>query len=158
MLPLKLCMITASVIIFSSSSESEVAQSCPTLCNPMDCSLPGFSVHGIFQARVLEWAAISFSRGSSQPRDQTLVSCIASRRFTVWATREVSPAQSNYKWHFLHWALFSVLLWWGSGHDVLPVSQSSFSQIKNSWLGFFRITLLVFKEIWHPCCFWREMY
>ena len=46
-------------------SESEVAQSGPTLCDPMDCSLPGFSVHGIFQARVLEWVAISFSRGSS---------------------------------------------------------------------------------------------
>ena len=44
---------------------SEVAQSCPTLCDPMDCSLPGSSVHGIFQARVLEWIAISFSRGSS---------------------------------------------------------------------------------------------
>ena len=93
-----------------------------------------------------------------KPRDQTQVSCIASRRFTVWATREVSPAQSNYKWHFLHWDLFSVLLWWGSGHDILPISQSSFSQIKNSWLGFFRITLLVFKEIWHSYCFWREMY
>jgi len=46
-------------------SESEVAQSCPTLCDPMDCSLPGSSVHGIFQAIVLEWIAISFSRGSS---------------------------------------------------------------------------------------------
>ena len=44
-------------------SESEVAQSCPTLCNPMDCSPPGSSIHGIFQARVLEWVAISFSRG-----------------------------------------------------------------------------------------------
>ena len=50
-------------------SESEVAQSCPTLCDPMDCSPPGSSVHGIFQARVLEWVAISFSRGSSQPKD-----------------------------------------------------------------------------------------
>ena len=47
----------------------EVAQSCPTLCDPIDCSPPGSSVHGIFQARVLEWVAISFSRGSSQPRD-----------------------------------------------------------------------------------------
>ena len=55
-------------------SESEVAQSCPTLCHPMDCSLPGFSVHGILQARILEWVAIAFSRGSSQPRDQTWVS------------------------------------------------------------------------------------
>ena len=62
-------------------SESEVAQSCPTLCNPMDCSLPGSSVHGIFQARVLEWVAISFSRGSSQPRDQTWVSLIVGRCF-----------------------------------------------------------------------------
>ena len=64
-------------------SESEVAQSSPTLSNPMDCSLPGSSVHGIFQARVLEWVAISFSRGSSQPRDQTRVSHI-----NLWATRE----------------------------------------------------------------------
>ena len=50
-------------------SKSEVAQSFPTLCNPMDCSLPGSSVHGIFQARVLEWGATSFSRRSSRPRD-----------------------------------------------------------------------------------------
>ena len=49
------------------------AQSCPILCNPMDCSPPGSSVHGISQARILEWIAISFSKGSSQPRDQTLV-------------------------------------------------------------------------------------
>ena len=50
-------------------SESEVALSCPTLCDPMDCSLPGSSINGIFQARILEWVAISFSRGYSQPRD-----------------------------------------------------------------------------------------
>ena len=54
-----------------------VAQSCPTLCNPFDCSLPDSSVHGIFQARILEWVAISSSRASSQPRDQTLVSCVS---------------------------------------------------------------------------------
>ena len=64
--------------------ESEVAQSCPTLCDPMDCSLPDFSVYGIFQARVLEWGAISFSRGSSWPRDRTQVSCIAGRCVTLW--------------------------------------------------------------------------
>ena len=69
-------------------SESEVAQSCLSLCDPMDYNLPGFSVHGIFQARVLEWVAISFSRGSSWPKDQTQVSCIASRCFTLWATKE----------------------------------------------------------------------
>ena len=60
-----------------------VAQSCPTLCNPMDCSLPVSSAHGISLARVLEWVAISFSRGSSRPRDRTWVSCIAGRHFTV---------------------------------------------------------------------------
>ena len=53
---------------------SEVAQSCPTLCDPMDCSLPGSSVRGILQARILEWVAISFSRRSSQPKDRTRVS------------------------------------------------------------------------------------
>ena len=55
-------------------SESEATQSCPTLCNPMDCSLPGSSVHGIFQAIVLEWVAISFSRESSDPGMETRIS------------------------------------------------------------------------------------
>ena len=59
-------------------SESEVIQSCLTLCDPMNCSPPGFSVHGILQARILEWTAISFFRGSSQPRDRICVSCITS--------------------------------------------------------------------------------
>ena len=79
---------------------SEVAQSCPTLCSPMDCSLPGSSSHGIFQARVLEWVAISFSRGSSWPRDRTQVSPTAGRCFTVWATRE---AQTDTKEKCFHW-------------------------------------------------------
>ena len=57
-------------------------------CDPMDCSPPGFSVHGILQARILEWVAISFSRRTSWLRDQTRVSCIAGRFFTSWATRE----------------------------------------------------------------------
>ena len=64
-------------------SESEVAQSCLTLCNPMDCSLPGSSVLGIFQAIVLEWIAISFSNGSSGPRERTQLSRIVDRRFIV---------------------------------------------------------------------------
>ena len=69
--------------LHSPSEAREVAQSCLTLCDPMDCSLQGSSVHGIFQARVLEWVAISFSRGSSQTRDRIQVSCIAGRCFTV---------------------------------------------------------------------------
>ena len=54
----------------------------------MDCSLPGSSVHGILQARILEWVAIPFSRGSSRPRDWTQVSCTVGRFFTIWATRK----------------------------------------------------------------------
>ena len=64
----------------------KVAQSCPTLSNPMVWSPPGSSIHGIFQARILKWVVMPFSRGSSQPRDWTQVSCIASGFFTVWAT------------------------------------------------------------------------
>ena len=64
------------------TDESAVAQSCLTLCDPMDCTLKGSSVHGIFQALVLEWIAISFSRGSSQPRARTQVSRIVDRLFT----------------------------------------------------------------------------
>ena len=60
----------------------KIPQSCPILCNPMDCSLSGSSVHGIPQARILEWVAYPFSRGSSQPRSRTGVSCIAGRFFT----------------------------------------------------------------------------
>ena len=77
------------------NKQREVAQSCPTLCDPMDCSLPGSSVHGIFQAIVLEWVAISFSKGSSQPRDRTRVSCIVDRRFTIWATEDTCTLMST---------------------------------------------------------------
>ena len=63
-----------------------VTQSYLILCDPMDCSPPGSSVHGILQARIQEWVAIPFSRGSSWPRDQTQVSCIIGRFFTIWDT------------------------------------------------------------------------
>ena len=59
-----------------------VTLSCPTLCDPVDYSPTGSSVHGIHQARILEWVVIAYSRGSSRPRDQTQVSCIAVRFFT----------------------------------------------------------------------------
>ena len=55
---------------------AKLLQSGPTLCDPMECSLPVSSVHGVFQARILEWVALPYSRGSFQPRDQTHVSCI----------------------------------------------------------------------------------
>ena len=73
------------MVIHFKRSEMKVAQSCPTLCDPVDCSLLGSSVPGIFQARILEWIAIPFSKGSSQPRDQTQASCTAGGFYTTWA-------------------------------------------------------------------------
>ena len=64
-------------------SESEVSQLCPTVCDPVDYSPPGSSVHGILQARILEWVALSFSRGSYGPRDRIQVSRIVGRRFNL---------------------------------------------------------------------------
>ena len=75
------CCVSQSVL---------VALLCLFLCNPKDCSPPGSSVHEILQARILEWGAISFSRGSSQSSGWTWVSHIAGRFFTVWTTREAS--------------------------------------------------------------------
>ena len=74
---------------------SPLAQSCLTLCDPMHYSLPGSSVHGILQARILEWVAMPYCRGTSQPRNQTRVSCIAGRFFTSWATREAHSSLYN---------------------------------------------------------------
>ena len=79
-----------------------VTHSCPTLCDSMDWSLPGFAVHGILQARIPEWVAITFSRESSQPRDWIRVSRIAGRLFTIWATREVQCK------HFINSCQFAV--------------------------------------------------
>ena len=76
---------------------SEFTQLYLTLCYPMDCSPPGSSVHGIFQARILEWVAISFSRRSSRPRDRNWVSRIVGRCFTFWATREVTEGGPKFK-------------------------------------------------------------
>ena len=64
-------------------------QMCPNVCDSMGCSLPGFTVHGIFQARIPDWAVITYSRGSFQSRDQTCISCIAGRLFTTDTIREV---------------------------------------------------------------------
>ena len=108
-----------------------VDQSCPTLCNPMDSSPPGSSVHGI-QARLLEGVAISFSRGSSRPRDWTWFSCIEGRFFTVWATREVQCMKLSFSsltlleiyglqldiaWIWVHFTILATHIWLFS--DVL---------------------------------------
>ena len=77
-----LCAVQAPFVL------AKWLQSCRTLFDPMNRSPPGSPVHGIHQARILQWVAVPFSRGSSQPSDPTLVSCIAGRFFTIWAIRE----------------------------------------------------------------------
>ena len=78
----------------------KIAQSCLTLCDPMDYSLPGSSVHGILRVRILEWIDVPFSRGSSQPRDWIQVSRIAGWFFTSWATSEAQMCDRLISNHF----------------------------------------------------------
>ena len=114
-----------------------VAQSCLTLCNPLDCSLPGSSVHGIFQARILEWVAISFSRGYSQPRDQTCISCLlctADGFFNCWAIREtceISWETSTilYIYLFLFFCMHSAGLWCHFLNLFVPFYMTSCGQV-----------------------------
>ena len=85
----------------------ESLQVCLTLCDPMNCSLPGSSVHGILQSRILDWVAMPTSRGSSQPRDQTHISCVscfADGVFTVNTTREALKS-GIYSYRFIHTSL-----------------------------------------------------
>ena len=98
----------------------KVTWSCLTLCNPMD----NYTVHGILQARILEWVAIPFSRGSSQPRDQTQVSHIADRFFTSWATREAITISNKQK-------TVKVLIAW-SCPTLLPHGLSS-ARLPRPW-------------------------
>ena len=79
------------------------AQSCPTLCNPMDCSPAGSSVHWIFQARILKWVVISSSLGSSWPRDRTHVSCVGRQILYHWTTREASSLSDEDKPNQMAW-------------------------------------------------------
>ena len=88
------------------------AQLCPTLCNPMYCSPPGSSVHGISQARILEWVAILFSRGPSWPRDQICISCIGRWILYHWATREALRYLNSQAWKGGHGG--------GEGRWVMP--------------------------------------
>ena len=102
-------------IFLNTSSPAEhvcilVIHLCPTLSDPMDCSLPGFSALGILQARILEWVAIPFSRGSSRPRDWTQVSCIAGIFFTIWAIREVLAEPVAHSYYSSVW---QTPLFWG---------------------------------------------
>ena len=113
-----------------------VTQLCPTLCDPKD-----YTVHRILQARILEWVAFPFSRGSSQPRNRTQVSCIAGRFFTSWDTREAQNTgvgslsllqgfflTQEFNWGLLHcrWILYQLIYQGYSpwGHKESDMIQS----------------------------------
>ena len=109
----------------------------------MDCSIQGSSIHGIFQARILEWVAISFSRGSSWPRDRTRVSLIASRCFTIWATREAILSREEDLWLYANKGLTLYL-------KVIQGDALSFTQLKRTkyrilYVGFIKVH---FKNIY----------
>ena len=107
-------------------SESEVTQLFPTLCDSMDCSPPGSSVHGIFQAGLLEWVAFSFSRGSSWATDRTRVSRIVGRCFTIWATREAHQKHRRVVVSFRRMSVEIFYRW-----NLLPRSQLAYYM--HSW-------------------------
>ena len=126
----------------------------------MDCRLPGFSVHGIFQTRVLEWVAISFSRRSSQPRDWTRVSRIVGRCFTIWATREELPKSPNYCFDLCDIEKAfdqSHKTWEWAASLRLNISMSGFSCVQQSTLepkvisGFFFIRVKSDMSSSHSC-------
>ena len=96
-------------------------QSCLTLCDPMDYSPPGSSVHGILQARTLEWVAMPSSRGSSQPRDQNQISCTAGGFFTVWGTREAHSYLLNMLKFYFHTDYSSSTSMNTLGHRLFPL-------------------------------------
>ena len=131
-----------------------VTQSCLILCNTMNCSLPGFSVHGILGARILEWIDIPFFRGSSWPRDQTLVSCIIGRFFTIWATRKSTMGRG--KWT-MRVTLFSFennaierTLWKQSNTIVKSINDLKYISV------FHRYPQMSTKRIWIN--FWEILY
>ena len=110
-----------------------VAESCPVLCNCMDCSPPGTSIHGIFQTRILEWVAISYSRRSSWSRDQTHVSCIGRWILYYWATREASATVN-----FISKIRLVLRIFWNSVTSdtfwFLEVTRRGHSQENKLWL------------------------
>ena len=116
-------------------------------CDPMNCSLPGFSVHGILQARILEWVDIPFSRGSSPPRAWTLVSRIVGRFFTVWVTRKALSIQGEIRNNHTVVPHKNLRLWscWATG---------SFSNVRCFQCTGFAKLLLTGCRVWYvTVCF-----
>ena len=130
-----------------------VSQSCLTLCDPMDRGPPGSSVHGILQAKVLAWVAMLSSRGSSQPRDWTQVSHIASGFLTVWATREALKVPPRYN-HFMlyfgnscnisHFFIIVIFAYGDLWSVIFDVTIAAHWRLRR-WWAFFFLAIRYFK-------------
>ena len=106
----------------TTSMHAQLLRSCPTSCDPMDCSPPGSSVHGILQTRIVEWLVMPSARGSSQPRDQPLVSCTAGGFFIYWATWE-APLSTRHPGNSLNNEFKCLRLTQGSNPGLLHCRQ-----------------------------------
>ena len=115
-------------LLFSNpSTGAKSLQSCPTLCDPMDCSPPGSSVRGILQARTLEWALVSSSRGSSRPGDRTLVCCISCLgRQVLYHWCHLGPSEQPMSHHIYLSVLYYALL-------LCSFNRMPNNNIKNSY-------------------------
>ena len=132
-----LCCILHLEYIAVGTSVCLVTKLFLTLCNPMSCSPPGSSVHEVSQVRILEWAAISFSRGSSWPRDRTLVSCISCivRRILYhWATREAQFALVTFQMLNTHMLLAAPISDNGGLVNIHIYQQNKNNPFQNLWL------------------------
>ena len=125
-----------------------VAQPCLTFCDPVNCSVPAFSVHGVLHAGILEWVAFPSPGESSGPRDWTQVSCILSRFFTHWATREAQPGDTNVLLNtilkipreiicvFVYWVLnprIESLVIYALGSEASPLNWLSVAIYRTFW-------------------------
>ena len=140
----------SAIILGSLCMRAKLLQLCPTICDPVDYSPPGSSVHGIFQARILEWVAISFSRRSSRPRDQTQISCVPfmgrwiPSHYTTWET--LSPHIRNYRQFTENICYIPKELAFFSLPSFLSTCLVSSSSFFFFFLSFFPHRLLLFKK------------
>ena len=133
----------AQLILFMLYVHAKLLQSYPTLCNSIDCSLSGSSAPGILQARIQELIAIPSSRVSSWPRDQTLVSCIADRFFTLWATgkqthikRAIQECHSVVYQNMTIVVEFSKFFLGGEKGEMSPEERYQMTAIVKMWFNF----------------------
>ena len=141
----KICKLRSYIFMYRTCC-CLVTNSCLTLCNPMNCSPPGSSVYGISQVRILEWVAISFSRGSSWPRDWTHMSCIGRWILYHWAMREAQKCDKH--------CLFPVGLYFPASITVVWGFVILFNRIWTKISSF--LLGLAFKKSESPRRWWSQ--